>query len=183
MTRDLDEVQTRVPWYGVPTPHVDPEVKRAVRGRVPDNHADFDGQRTTYGGRSPSPHDAAPPSEPPAPVSEPAGRGAAWTEERGTSDEGRRRSEGGMGRRAGPRRRAGDTASTGSGYVRLSAGPRHADCLPCIGPSGVGRAGPRGGGGRPAGAAGDISPSRRPTPCRYGAPSPRHACWPAGRPR
>src|SRR5216683_4909834 len=102
MTRDLDEVQTRVPWYGVPAPHVDPEVQRAVRGRVPDNHADFDGQRTTYGGRSPSPHDAAPPSEPPAPVSEPAGRGAAWTEERGTSDEGRRRSEGGMGRRAGP---------------------------------------------------------------------------------
>ncbi|HEX9538847.1 MAG TPA: ABC transporter ATP-binding protein [Streptosporangiaceae bacterium] len=44
-------------------------------------------------------------------MSEPEGRGAAWTEERGTSDEGRRRSEGGMGRRAGPRRRAGDTAS------------------------------------------------------------------------
>ena len=38
---------------------------------------------------------------------EPKGRGAVWTEERGTSDEGRRRSEGGMGRRAGPRRRAG----------------------------------------------------------------------------
>jgi len=30
------------------------------------------------------------------------GRGAAWTEERRRSDEGRRRSEGGMGRRAGP---------------------------------------------------------------------------------
>src|SRR5712692_11442313 len=84
-------------------------------------------------------------------MSEPEGRGAAWTEERGTSDEGRRRpksapeasgeqstsdearrrlkaprrgsgeqstsdegrqrSEGGMGRRAGPRRRAEDTAS------------------------------------------------------------------------
>jgi hypothetical protein len=43
MTRDLDEVQTRVPWYGPPTPRVDPEVKRAVRGRVPDNHTDFDG--------------------------------------------------------------------------------------------------------------------------------------------
>jgi hypothetical protein len=63
-------------------------------------------------------------------LSEPEGRGAAWTEERGTSDEGRRRlqapwrragkqstsdegrrrSEGGMGTRAGPRRRAGDTA-------------------------------------------------------------------------
>jgi Mg-chelatase subunit ChlD len=42
-------------------------------------------------------------------MSEPEGRGAAWTEERGTSDEGRRRSEGGMGRRAGPRRRAGDS--------------------------------------------------------------------------
>ncbi len=58
-------------------------------------------------------------------MSEPEGRGAAWTEERGTSDEGRRRlkgapeasgrqstsdegrrrSEGGMGRRAGPRTR------------------------------------------------------------------------------
>src|ERR1039457_5606708 len=63
-------------------------------------------------------------------VSELEGRGAAWTDERGTSDEGRRRlkgapeahskqstsdegrrrSEGGMGRRAGPRKRAGDTA-------------------------------------------------------------------------
>jgi len=40
-------------------------------------------------------------------MSEPEGRGAAWTQERGTSDEGRRRSEGGMGRRAGPSRRAG----------------------------------------------------------------------------
>src|ERR1700676_3286023 len=64
-------------------------------------------------------------------MSEPEGRGAPWTEERGrsdegrrrlksapetsgqqrTSDEGRRRSEGGMGRRAGPRRRAGDTVT------------------------------------------------------------------------
>jgi hypothetical protein len=35
-------------------------------------------------------------------VSEPQGRGAAWTEERGTSDEGRRRSEGGMWRWVGP---------------------------------------------------------------------------------
>jgi len=63
-------------------------------------------------------------------MSELEGRGGAWTEERGTSDEGRRRlkgapeahrkqstsdegrrrSEGGMGRRAGPRKRAGDTA-------------------------------------------------------------------------
>ena len=32
--------------------------------------------------------------------------GSAWSEERGTSDEGRRRSEGGMARRVGPRRRA-----------------------------------------------------------------------------
>jgi ethylmalonyl-CoA mutase len=40
------------------------------------------------------------------PVSEPKGRGAAWTEERGTSGEGRRHSEGGMGRWAGARRRA-----------------------------------------------------------------------------
>ena len=42
---------------------------------------------------------------------EPKGRGAAWTQQRGTSDEGRRRSEGGMGRCARylrrPRRRAG----------------------------------------------------------------------------
>jgi hypothetical protein len=71
-------------------------------------------------------------------VSEPEGRGAAWTEERGTSDEGRRRMkgewgggrgpggereaenerrgkaahEGGMGRRAGPRRRAGKYSQT-----------------------------------------------------------------------
>jgi DNA-binding NarL/FixJ family response regulator len=43
-------------------------------------------------------------------MSELEGRGVAWTEERGTSDEGRRRSEGGTGRRAGPRKRAGDTA-------------------------------------------------------------------------
>jgi methylmalonyl-CoA mutase cobalamin-binding domain/chain len=40
-------------------------------------------------------------------MSEPKGRGAAWTEERGTSDEGRRRLEA-------PRRRAGDTASEDS---------------------------------------------------------------------
>ena len=40
-------------------------------------------------------------------MSEPKGRGAAWTEERGTSDEGRRLHEGGMGRWVGPRRRAG----------------------------------------------------------------------------
>ena len=46
-------------------------------------------------------------------MSEPEGRGAAWTEERGSlrpSDEGRRCSEGGMGRRAGARRRAGNAA-------------------------------------------------------------------------
>ena len=42
-------------------------------------------------------------------MSEPKGRGVAWTEERGTSDEGRQRHEGGMGRRVGPRRRAEDT--------------------------------------------------------------------------
>src|SRR5258708_7588630 len=39
-------------------------------------------------------------------IFEPKGRGAAWTEERGTSGGRRRRSEGGVGRRAGPRRRA-----------------------------------------------------------------------------
>jgi [ribosomal protein S18]-alanine N-acetyltransferase len=46
---------------------------------------------------------------------EPEGRGAAWTEERGSlrpSDEGRRRSEAGMGRRAGPQRRAKETLRT-----------------------------------------------------------------------
>src|SRR4030088_765713 len=41
-------------------------------------------------------------------VSEPEGRGAAWTEERGTSDEGRRRLKA-------PRRRAGDTAAADTG--------------------------------------------------------------------
>src|SRR5580704_8973402 len=41
-----------------------------------------------------------------AEVSEPTGRDADWTEERGTSDEGRRHHEGGMGRWVGPRRRA-----------------------------------------------------------------------------
>jgi len=40
-------------------------------------------------------------------MSEPKGRGVAWTEERGTSDEGREHSEAGMGRWVGPRRRAG----------------------------------------------------------------------------
>jgi prephenate dehydrogenase len=44
-------------------------------------------------------------------VSEPEGRGAAWTEERGTSDEGRRRLKA-------PRRRAGDTAR-GTGPRRV----------------------------------------------------------------
>src|SRR5260370_40425261 len=44
------------------------------------------------------------------PVSELEGRGAAWTEERGTSDEARRRSDGGMWRWVGPRKRAGDRA-------------------------------------------------------------------------
>jgi hypothetical protein len=35
-------------------------------------------------------------------MSEPQGRGVAWTEERATSDEGRRRSEGGWGGGWGP---------------------------------------------------------------------------------
>ena len=43
-------------------------------------------------------------------MSEPKERGAAWSEERGTIDEQRRRSEGGTGRWAGPRRGADDTA-------------------------------------------------------------------------
>ena len=46
------------------------------------------------------------------PMSEPRklcrGSGVAWTEERGTSDEGRRRSVEAWGRRAGPRRRTGE---------------------------------------------------------------------------
>ena len=45
--------------------------------------------------------------------SEPEARGAAWTEQRGTSDEGWRRQEAGTGRRAGPRRRAGRLAPSG----------------------------------------------------------------------
>ena len=47
--------------------------------------------------------------------SEPEARGAAWTEERGTSDEGRRRSEGGTGRWAGRRRRAREAPSEPEG--------------------------------------------------------------------
>jgi ABC-type glutathione transport system ATPase component len=50
-------------------------------------------------------------SEPAENPSEPKGRGAPWTEERGTSDEGRERSEEGMGRRVGPRRREEDTVA------------------------------------------------------------------------
>jgi signal peptidase II len=62
-------------------------------------------------------------------MSEAKGRGASWTEERGTSDEGRWRSVGGMGRRAGPRRRAGDAAAAGPHRpdepgASQSAGPR-----------------------------------------------------------
>jgi len=57
-------------------------------------------------------------------MSEPEGRGVAWTEERGTSDEGRRRSEGGKGRRAGPRRRAGDAVSHRSDANPAPAGYR-----------------------------------------------------------
>src|SRR5260370_4569797 len=48
-------------------------------------------------------------------MTEPKGRGAAWTEERGTSDEGRRHREGGTGRWAGPRRRAENTEPKGGG--------------------------------------------------------------------
>ena len=44
-------------------------------------------------------------------MSELTGRGAAWTEERGTSDEGRRRQGRGMGRWVGPRKRAGSRAT------------------------------------------------------------------------
>ena len=44
-------------------------------------------------------------------MSEPEGRGAAWTEERGTSDEGRRRLKA-------PRRRAGD----GARRLRMASG-------------------------------------------------------------
>jgi SseB protein N-terminal domain len=47
--------------------------------------------------------------------SKPEARGAAWTEERGTSDEGTRRSEGGMGRWAGRRRRAREAQSKPEG--------------------------------------------------------------------
>jgi threonine dehydratase len=53
-------------------------------------------------------------------MSELEGRGAAWTEERGTSDEGRRRSEEGMGRWAGPRKLAGDNVSNATGTVTVA---------------------------------------------------------------
>jgi hypothetical protein len=52
-----------------------------------------------------------------APVSEPKGRGAAWTEERGTSDEGRQRP------RAARRRASGGTERAGGGTER--AGEQH----------------------------------------------------------
>jgi ABC-2 type transport system permease protein len=52
-------------------------------------------------------------------MSEPKGRGAVWTEERGTSDEGRRCREGGMGRRVGPRRRAGKGATLHAEWTKL----------------------------------------------------------------
>jgi ABC-type sugar transport system ATPase subunit/ribose/xylose/arabinose/galactoside ABC-type transport system permease subunit len=51
---------------------------------------------------------------PAPPPSEPAGRGAAWTEERGTSDEGRRRLQA-------PRRLAGEQSTSDEGRRRLQA--------------------------------------------------------------
>jgi uncharacterized OB-fold protein len=54
------------------------------------------------------------------PLSEPKGRAAVWTDERGSlrpSDEGRERSEGGTGRWAGARRRAESTAPEASGKI------------------------------------------------------------------
>src|ERR1700680_2677452 len=51
-------------------------------------------------------------------MSEPKGRGVAWTEERGTSDEGRRRLKA-------PRRRAGDTVSTCPELMRGAACRRY----------------------------------------------------------
>jgi acetolactate synthase I/II/III large subunit len=53
-------------------------------------------------------------------MSEQEGRGAAWTEERGTSDAGRRGSEGGMGRRVGPPRLADDAVPHG-GMLAVAA--------------------------------------------------------------
>jgi hypothetical protein len=53
-----------------------------------------------------------------ADLSEPEGRGAAWTEERGTSDEGRRRLKA-------PRRRAGDAASEPEGRGAAWTGVPH----------------------------------------------------------
>jgi ABC-2 type transport system permease protein len=55
-------------------------------------------------------------------MSEPKGRVVAWTEERGTSDEGRRCSEGGMGRWVGPRRR-GEVLHAEWTKLRTVAGP------------------------------------------------------------
>src|SRR5262245_57090685 len=63
----------------------------------------------------PAGHFASPGGDDPSSPHERAGgRGAAWTEERATQERATREggaSEGGMGRRAGPRRRAGDTAA------------------------------------------------------------------------
>ena len=54
-------------------------------------------------------------------MSEPKGRGASWTEERGTSDEGRTRSEGGTGRWVGARRRANRITVIGGGLAGITA--------------------------------------------------------------
>ena len=59
-------------------------------------------------------------------VSEPPGRGAAWTEERGTSDEGRRRLKA-------PRRASGEQSSTLSRSAAIDDGIRRASLGTSIG--------------------------------------------------
>ncbi len=66
-------------------------------------------------------------------MSEPEGRGGAWTEERGTSDEGRGRNEGVMGRRAGPRRASGEQSSALSRSAAIDDGIRRASLGTSIG--------------------------------------------------
>ena len=58
-------------------------------------------------------------------MSEPEGRGAAWTDERGTSEEGRRRLKA-------PRRRAGDTAFTADEVMTVCAARALTDGMTCF---------------------------------------------------
>jgi ATP-binding cassette subfamily C protein CydD len=89
-----------------------PEAYLPLRAVGTQFHASMDG--VTAAGR------ACEILETPLPA-EPKGRGADWTEERGTSDEGRRHSEAGKGRWAGPRRLEADTADLTRETIFLNA--------------------------------------------------------------